>query len=214
MKVGAFLLVAKMKLDATKAKKVFAKVKELREEIQAYCLASDRPDLSVEDFQFILSRQYRITIEKEAVTVRTVFLAGMVERYSDRAKIYVRDDQDRAWLRFISAKELCHILIDIDDDCSSNGVDTIGYLLEEYKVENDDLADKVAQSEMFAEIAAIELMYPYAERCSDREKISSGTLTTAQIAEFYALPEFIVSRALTDWFHRLATTVWGMVNGA
>jgi Zn-dependent peptidase ImmA (M78 family) len=213
MKVGAFLLAITMNLDAVQAITVFKSIKELREEIKRYCLAPDRPDLSVEDFQHILTQQYGIAIEKKAVTVETQFLAGMVERYDNRAIIFIKADMDREWLRFVSTKELCHLLIDDGDmDCSSNGVETIEYLLEEYKIQNDDFAERVAQSEALAEIAAIELMYPYSERCVDRDKVASGELTTLSIAEYYCVPEFIVSRALADWFHKMATTIWHLVD--
>lgn len=193
-----------MNLDGQKAEKIFKKIKQVREEINAVYLAPDRPHLSVKELCDIVSRMYNLKIEAYEVPFEGEFLRGMIERYEERAVIYIRKGQSEDWKRFIAAKELCHIVADEPEDWSVHGDVTISKLLAEHQLAGVQLADAVVQSETFAEIGAIELLYPFKDRVKDRENCQ----TLASIASFYRIPDVFAEQALSDWYHELAQSVW------
>lgn len=201
-----------MQLEEELAKVVFRKVRQVREEVRAYCLAHDRPDLPVEEFQRVVGQMYGLKIEKFQVPFEATFLRGMLERYGDRAVIYVRKNQDEDWKRFVSIKELCHLVIDEPEDWSISGASIIRKLISEYKIDKGKPADRVIQSEVFAEIAAIELLYPHEGRAVDISNLESSATTIAKIASYYDIPEAIVERALSENHMELAGYVWSLVN--
>lgn len=200
-----------MLLDEKKAREVFKKIKHIREEINAYCLAPDRHDLPVEDFQRIVGQMYGVKIEKFEVPYEGTFLRGMMLRYKDRVVIYVKKNMEKDWQKFAAVKELCHVVIDEPEDWSVDGVATVTNLLAEYRLHQDRLAAKVVQSETFAEIAAIELLYPFKERVTDRDNVNGGAMSTAQLASTYGIPEVFIAQALADWYHDMAAQIWGEV---
>lgn len=201
-----------MILSGERTETVFRKVKQIQEELAAYVLASDRPDLSIEDFQYVIENMYGIKIEKYAVPFEANFLRGMMERYEKRAIIYVRKDMSYELIRFTAVKEMCHIAIDQEEDWSSSGHETIRDLVSEYSIQNDKEAEITSQSEMLAEIAATELLYPFDHRQIDRKKVENGETTIGKIANHYKIPQFIVSRGLGDNHHEIAEFMWEIVN--
>lgn len=200
-----------MLLDDVRTITAFRKVLQLRDEIKAYCLAPDRPDLPVEDFQAIVTRMYGVAIKKFEVPFEGTFLRGMIERYPSRAVIYVKKNMEEDWKRFAAVKEMCHIVNDEREDWSIDGASTIRKMLAEYHIRRDRLVIPAVQSEVLAEITAIEILYPYEERLRDIDSVSGSGNTIAQIASFYKIPEVIVAQALSDWYHDMARTVWEQV---
>ena len=120
-----------MLVDRAKIEIVFRKVRQVQGEIRAYCLAPDRPDLPVEDFQRIVSQMYNIEILKFSVPFEGSFVRGMLERYRNKAIIYIKKGMGEEWTRFVAVKEMCHIVNDEEEDWSVNGVSTIKEMLSE-----------------------------------------------------------------------------------
>ncbi|MBL4768110.1 MAG: ImmA/IrrE family metallo-endopeptidase [Rhodobacteraceae bacterium] len=200
-----------MLLSPSVAKTVYIKISHLREEIATYCIAPGRLDLSVEDFQRIVGKAYDIEITKQIVPFEGELLRGLVERYEDRALIYIRRQLSSDEQRFTAVKELCHIVIDEKEDWSNDGVATIGGLMFEYSIDNNEEANRMIQSEIWAEIAAIELMYPYDDRVNDHTRLDNGTTSIQVIAGQHAIPASIVSRAQAESFHKMTTQIWDML---
>lgn len=201
-----------MIINRDKALAVFKKVRQVREEYQASTLAGDHPRLSIEDIYRVVSQAYNMQIIKTQVVFEAQFLRGMIERYADRALIRVRQDQEDDWKRFAAVKELCHVFIDEQEDWSTEGVHTIDDLLVEYAIRNGHESHRVTQSEILAEIAAIEIMYPYDHRCHDLEQLAERNTTQIRIATYFAIPKAIVSRALSENHHSFATPLWESLN--
>ena len=204
-----------MNLDRAKALKVFRKVKQVREEIAAYCLSHDRSVLPVEDYQRIVAQMYLLEIEKVEVAFEGTFLRGLVERYPHRARIIVQKNQGEDWKRFTAVKELCHLVNDEQEDWSIDGVHTIKEMLLEYHVDSSrpGLAEVVTQSEIFAEIAAVELLYPFSQRKLDVvSMVEDPSFTFAKIAGYHKLPEYFVDLALTPWYHKMTMDLWNCVD--
>ena len=200
-----------MLLDGNRIEDAFKKIVQLQDHVKMYCLASDRPDLSVEEFQRVITDMYRLRIYKHQVPFEGTFLRGMMERYTDRVIIYVKKNMEEDWKRFATVKELCHVVNDEPEDWTTEGAETIKHLLAEYHINKDRLAMPTVQSENMAEISAIELLYPYKDRLSDLSALNGGKLTTAKIAGYYKIPEVIVAQALSDWYHDMAQSVWDIV---
>lgn len=155
---------------------------------------------------------YGVTITKSQVPFEGTFLRGLMERYAASIIIRVRKNQDDDWKRFTSVKELCHVVIDETEDWSTAGVETINDLLVEYYLTEGDAARRVTQSEMFAEIAAIELMYPFEFREADISKLKTSDTTHVRIANQHGLPASMVGRALDAHYHiNIASKFWAQL---
>lgn len=197
-----------MILSHDAAVSAFRKVATLREEISTYAQEATRMDLSVEEFQSIVERAYNLKILKFKVPFEGDHVRGLMERYGDRIEIYIKKQMPEDVQRFTAVKEICHVVIDEEEDWSPNGVDTIRDLMLEYSIESDEEANRLAQSEVLAEIAAIELMYPHQDQIADIDRLSKNETTLAKIANEHKIPDFIVSRALTDWYQKMSASVW------
>lgn len=201
-----------MYLSLEKAIAVFKKVHLIRDHMNAYRLAPDRMRLSIEDLQWTISDMYGIKIEKHEVAFEGEYVRGMIERYNDRAVIYLRK-QPEDYLRLTAVKELCHLAIDEPEDWSPYGTKTIEDLVYEVSLNGSEerLAEPRVQSEQFAEIAAIELLYPYRFRAGDIAELQAGKTTHKRIAVHFHVPEHVIGMALHPDHVALATTCWDKV---
>lgn len=209
-----------MLVTTVRIESVYRKIKLIKEHMKMYCLAPDRAKLSVEDLQWCISDMYNLKIQKLEVAFEGEYVRGMVERYPDRARILVRAGQSDEWMRFTSVKELCQLAIDEPEDWSPLGHKTIENLLieEHLDLEQDEatqkarkIADGKAQSEKMAEIAAIELMYPYEFREGDLEAIGKTT-TLKAVALHFHVPEFVIGSALHPARRHIAQLGWELAN--
>lgn len=200
-----------MLLDSDKAVVVFKKVQHIQEEYARYVLGGATNYISIEDLQKVIEQMYNLEIIKKHVAYEGEFLRGLVERYDDKAIIRVRMGMPEDWKRFTAVKEMCHVVIDEPEDRSIFGVDTLKDLLVEFSVENNEEAQKATQSEVFAEIAAVELLYPFDNRAADSRKLVDGETTFTAIATYHKIPTLMVQRAHDNWYHEMAATIWGRV---
>jgi Zn-dependent peptidase ImmA (M78 family) len=201
-----------MNLHLDKAISVFRKVSQVQDELKAYCLEHERPDLPVEEFERAISRMYGLSISKDQVPFEGSFLRGMMERYHDKIVIYIKKNQEEDWKRFATVKELCHVMNDEEEDWSHEGHKTIKNLLAEHRIANANPAAPVVQSETFAEIAATELLYPYKQRLRDLTDLNGDKMTIAKIAIYHKIPEVIVENAISDNYHAMAMRLWSEIN--
>lgn len=198
-----------MLLDLAKAEVVFRKVKQVREEYRRYTLAPDLNRISVEDLLATIQQMYSVRLERYSVPFEAHYTRGMLLRYAARSVIYVRHSLDGDLKRFTAVKETCHVVLDEKEDWSVKGVETITALQNDLFLNGEsEMAKQTTQSEMFAEIAAIELMYPYECRKKDLE---SGSLNVTKIAVQHGMPESMVERALSKNFRHIADFLWPKV---
>ncbi len=195
---------------------VFRKVELIREEYHAKVLNGDQAMLSIESLRWVLESMYQRRILTSLVPFEGEFIRGMVERWKDRLQIYVRANQPRDWLRFTAVKEMCHAFIDEPADWSTEGVKTLDGVLVEYRLTEGAVAPRTAQSEIFAELAAIELLYPYDDRVRDLAKLAApnADLSITKIANYYGIPTAMVSRALASGHHTFSTRIWNELGRA
>lgn len=195
---------------------VIDKVRVLREHLK-HCPHPCEPALNPDDLHWAVQDVYKLDIEILEVPFAAEHTGGTVERYRDRAKILIRSDLPVSMKRFIAVKELAHIAVDSEDDWSTSGVETIKSLLTEWELveKNGDghlNPERPLASELLAEIAAIEMMYPFEYRGSDLEKLQRGETSFTKIALEHDMPEFAVETALHH--HETLSKVWQAVNAS
>ena len=193
---------------------VYRKVKLIREEYRTKVLKGDANVISIERLQWVIEGMYDLKIKKRLVPFDATFVRGMIERWTDLVIISVRQEQTEDWLRFTAVKEMCHVVIDEKEDWSTLGVSTLESVLVEYGLSNGKASARATQSEAFAEVAAIELLYPYETRLADLEKLEIGSTTMVKIASEQKLPASIVSRALSSQHQMFAAYYWAEADKA
>ena len=170
------------------------------------------PILSVMDLNWAVGDAYGLNIEMLEVSFDGQHFRGKVERYTGkRARILVRAQQAPEFMRFVSVKELCHLMNDEEDDWSALGTETISNLLREWEMCLDDGVGTTAptnplQSEYLAEIGAIELLYPFEYREADLQKLGNGETTIAKIALEHEAPAYAIEQALNH--HEIFKKYW------
>jgi Zn-dependent peptidase ImmA (M78 family) len=151
--------------------------------------------ISVEQMKDVVEAQSGWIIEKKRVPFAASHLRGRIERYingsNKRAIIHIRDDQDEYWKRYVFAKELMHLVVDSEIDLSPYGDKRIEELIS-YGYFGDPSIEGLAcdptQSEVIAEIVALEVLYPLHLRSEDLEKRSKRETDINSIARKYGIP--------------------------
>lgn len=100
-------------------------------------------------------------------------------------------DLNFCWRRFVLAKEMCHCLIDNNENRVSNINDLkkqIEGLASRVTVSLLNKDEKIA-SEQWAELMALEILYPMELRLKHVKALKSGTITPHMLALRYRIPE-------------------------
>ena len=181
--------------------KTFKKVKAVRDYVKLYRVEGLLHSLSVDTLRDVVAEMYGLKIEMYEVFASGYLVAGNVERYKDgRAVILVKSQQSQDVQRFVAAKELCHLMLDEEDDWSSSALDT----LREMKTEFDMTAingqgvqnpSRTQLSELMAMIAAIALLYPCDFHDSDRARVEADELSIARLALNHEMPAYAIEYA-------------------
>lgn len=142
------------------------------------------------------------------VTMRSVFFEAThvyarVEKYNDKtALVDVRHNLSSPWKRFVAAKELLHLIIDKDEDMSPYGDETLDKLVRDGHIgiisQNGDKPP--AQSELIAEVAAMELLYPLQNRQADLHDVGADKTSFAKLSLRYAIPANFIDTVFSDGY--------------
>lgn len=134
------------------------------------------------------------------VNFEAVHLKGRKESY-DTNVVYIdiRQNLPDYTKRFVALKELMHIIVDgAAEDLTPYGDVILEKLVLEGHIGvfsgNGD--DPPAQSELVAEIAAIEVIYPADRRAADSAALERGEATMAALQVRYEAPAAIIGTAL------------------
>lgn len=176
-----------------------------------YNIHTDADDIdgrvSVENLRLIVERMTQLPIVKKEVPHQAVNVRGLMERYKDHVAIYIPDSLSEEQKRGALVKELCHPLIDEQQDFSVDGVETIRGLLKYTAVPFDGKESDQVKSEHLAEFVAIELLYPLEYRDGDRERIAKGA-TILDIAKKRGVPPNWVARAIDPRYVDICRAIW------
>lgn len=202
-----------MLLQKEKIKAVFKKVQQIKEHTVLYCLSRDNIPVSIVDLHWVIQDMYGLQIKMWEVSFAAEFTRGGVARFNDnKALILVKSGQAKELLRYVCTKELSHLVIDEKEDWSADVLETIENMIVEFTLAaqgNHKEADNEVQSEILAELAALEILYPHEFREADNAALAAGTTTIPKLALDYEIPEFAVSRALSATHMKLCKEIWG-----
>ncbi|MCO6386689.1 hypothetical protein [Aliihoeflea sp. 40Bstr573] len=201
---------------SAKLESAFRKVSDIQEFVRQYVIAPDKLPVSVEDTQWAIEEKYGFKITKELVDFEAEHIRGMMERYENgTAHVFIRQRQDNDltvngyWHRFIAVKELSHLAIDEKEDFNWDGSKTIEELIADHIFEGMRPAKIEIQSEVLAELVAIEILYPMEFRQAD---IESGRLPS-DLAKDYGVPPYVIERALSQGHMKMARALWHEIGG-
>lgn len=204
-----------MLLEEEKIANVFNRVRVVRDYIHTNLHEPQGFVLSVDALKLAVEAICDVSIEMLEVMYTGEHIGGKVERYADkRARILVKSGQSPEMMRFIATKELCHILIDEEESWSVKGAETIRGLLREWELSKNngdghtDPANPL-QSEFLAEIAAVELIYPFEFRDADIAKIAANETSVTRIALEHEAPAYAIDQALVH--HDSFSACWAML---
>lgn len=164
---------------------------------------ANKPDflpISVDATKEVIEELSGYSVLMRSVSFEAKHVFARVEKYRDMtATVDVRHNLPEDWKRFVAAKELLHLIIDKDEDMSPYGDETLDKLVQDGHIgiisQNGDRPP--AQSELIAEVAAMELLYPMQNRASDlKEKASFAKLSLR-----YGIPLNFIDTVFSDGYH-------------
>lgn len=201
---------------SAKLESAFRKVRDIQEFIRTYVLVPNKTPVSIEDIQWAIQQKYDLDINKELIDFQSIHIRGMMERYQDGvANVFIKKTQDsdikqnNYWRRFIATKEMMHLAIDEKEDWTYDGCETIEQLIKEHAFDGMRLPRDEIQSEVLAEVAAFEILYPMEFRQAD---INSGT-PPQELSDKYEVPIYVISRALAQSYMKMARANWNEIGG-
>ena len=123
----------------------------------------------------------------------TTFRGVMLPRNDTHYEIYVLKEADEDLRRLVTCKELFQAALDSPDIRNLDLYDHISALV--YQDMQDPSLAVIA--ELMAEVAAMQFLYPYADRVEDIKRINEKQTSSEKIAESYGIPLFYVEKYLT-----------------
>jgi Zn-dependent peptidase ImmA (M78 family) len=149
----------------------------------------------------------------KAFNLKTVHILGQVQfwRRADgppyaetklEAEIHVSSTLNDCWRRFVCCKEIMHCVLDQKDQTHIGNINDLKALAETLVNRSIAAIDTVRgfDTEMAAEVMAIEVLFPLELREAHVESYRAGLLTDLQLAMRYKIPEQIVRSAMAPHY--------------
>lgn len=159
----------------------------------------------IDKSQSIIAEVYRYYDDIEINIYSTKYPDNKVNGFYTRYKkgtstildIDINSKLNTCWTRIVSAKELCHPIV--DKESSSFTIDII-HLVDLFinEPQNAFISEEI-NSEYNAFYLAIELLLPYIQN----DSIIDSSLTSYQIAQKLSVPERMVDLVRTTWYQKL-----------
>jgi hypothetical protein len=134
-------------------------------------------------------------------------IKGQLLRYEDHAKIFYSTGEPVHWQRFISAKELAHLLIDTPKEYTKKPSSLMSQLIAGIPIwvlQQDPHQDEAAfESEKLAIAAAIEMLVPWKFR-GHFDGLCDKGWSNYEIAVEFKVPKYVVSNMLTPSYRPLS----------
>lgn len=193
-----------MHIQASEIRACLDKALELTAQYKLYVLASDGFPKSIDDFEWICSEYLGFKIEiyelddlqvhKDKVPPEQWAIRGFYLSMGTNYEVYILGGQNPCWNRFVRTKELFHMLMDQDCYRTTEIYHHIKEVAAKFP-QIDSIPGRSAVSEMMAEIAAMEFIFPYERRLI--EKVGRNP-DYYRIAEYYKIPQYYVEKYLDD----------------
>lgn len=136
-----------------------------------------------------------IVIERPRTPVPHGTVLGYCLLTPTQARIYVDPNQNYCWRRFIQAKELFHVVLDLERFRIANLSQQVSDIQAEFPSGNSQHKPNMS-SEALAEIAAMEFLFPF--KCREKEIQASEPIPNIlEIAKKYKVPQYLVEKFLS-----------------
>lgn len=174
----------------------------------------DSQFMSVDELLEHISATYDVQIDLAVVDVENDHVLGFIERYEGgrRARVYLVKNMGPRQKRLVAVKELCHVAIDIQEDFSTDALDTLERMVT-VGFDPDAPENAAVRSERLAEMVAWELLYPHENRRADRDALTRHEITIGSLAQRYQVPEHVVEMVLRSPYLDMCDKYWAMVQG-
>lgn len=136
---------------------------------------------------------------------------GVYTGIGDYARIQISEGQNYCWTRFILCKEMFHVILDEEKNNRVVSSDDLLKLSDYFtnsflkRIAGDEVPFAPYETELDAEVMALETLFPYELRRSYCDKYDSGTVTAHQLALRYRLPvEYIETSMVASYFSSVA----------
>lgn len=162
-----------------------SKAREFTEYYKAHSLNGAATRRSVEEFLDLCAEYLGKPIEKRILEIpaEACSIRGFYISYPDKYEIYLMAGMNFCWSRFVLCKELFHVILDEERYQTTNIYAHLEEVMTSFP--STQPGGPAAVSEALAEIAAMEFMFPYA----DRAPISLPLADSLEIAERYKVPQ-------------------------
>ena len=159
-----------------------------------YSMAPNAFDRSIDDFAELCRLEAKCKIEIIEVDLVAVpsTISATCWKMKDGYLIGVRPEPNICWNRFVKCKELFQVLLD-DPQYYTMQI----FQLIQLWVSIAGITTPYTMSELMAEIAAMEYLFPYTERVS-KKKSNMTQADYLEIAKIYKIPRVKVEEYLSD----------------
>jgi len=196
-------------IDTNRLPAVFDEVRKVRDAIDRYCLAPDKIPVSLDDIQAAIWELYVVRVTTRLIPLNSQLLRGVIEIYSNSAIIYVDANLNLANTRYVIAKEICHIMLMMAENCTIDPVVIVEYFVQDGILGNSTPSHElIVMYEELTKFGAIELLFPYHIRAGSMKKLAAGTETLFTLSEWLRMPENIVEFALSDKYMALCDKIY------
>lgn len=189
--------------------KAFKKIKIVYQEYKSIVPPYNEKEMLIGRLQSVVEKYSGCKINFKQVDWNPVQIKGRIDRYENYADIVVSSKLNYCWRRFVSVKEMCHLIIDTEDGLVdySTAADSKEKL---QKLINDLIAPSGAGansasdpcsdqwvSDTLAQFCAAELMFPIADRDIAHGLVNEGKETILSLATSYRVPARYVEMSLS-----------------
>lgn len=144
----------------------------------------------------IVEKQTDQAIEITCLPWPGTMFAARLDRFKDKSNIWYSDQLNTCWSRFYIAKELVHIICGDEKNFTTNIMELMDAIINGVHVISLTEETNGIHLEILAFLGAIEILIP--EHLYQELYEMSQHKTEREIAEYYKIPEQIITYRLSD----------------
>lgn len=174
------------------------KAREMGEHYVLYVLQRDFPR-SVVDLKWICEEYLHLRIRPRLLPLPAAqsSIRGLYMSTPDGYEIYLLSGMNYCWNRFVFCKEMFHVLLDKDEYRNMQIYEHIEEVALKFP-EPRSHPSQAAVSELMAEIAAMEFLFPFKDRLLQLGGKPLDQVDSLAIAQLYKIPQYYVEKYLSQ----------------
>lgn len=187
--------------------KAFNEVKRIRDAYNIFVLGPVSTTRSVKSLLDICRTDLQATISLHEHNethrnhfIKSVYLKESNEKSNESYTILLMAELNNCWKRFCICKELFHVLLDNPEIRETNLQEHVDDFFANGASESRTSSQGSSQSEVVAEFAAMEFLFPYAER---KKVIDDGNFEFMEIASRYKIPRVYTEIYLSNYLMQI-----------